>query len=343
LGIANFELRNEGTGLSSSGSQIRNSKIAIPNDLHPLIAIVGPTASGKSDLAISIAETFNGEIVNYDSVQVFRYLDIGTAKPALEERRRVPHHMIDIREPTDAFSAGDYQREARAVLSAIRDRGRVPVLVGGTGLYLRALVDGLFQGPSRSAYWRERLEAIAVEKGREYLHRLLMRLDPAAGQRIAARDKPKIIRALEVRLETGTPLTAHLQDQPRQPLAGYFVHMIGLDPPRAECYRRIDERVHRMFDAGLVDEVRQLLARGIPRDARPLGAIGYRHVLANLDTCNSWDDTIRIIQRDTRRYAKRQMTWFRKLRNVNWFGGLGTNEGIKEEVHRGIQLLLTRF
>ena len=319
-----------------------NSEVLIPNS-YPMIAIVGPTASGKSDLAISIAEAFNGEIVNYDSVQIFRYLDVGSAKPTPAERQRVPHHMIDIRDPTESFSAGDYQREARLVLEGIRERGRLPILVGGTGLYLRALTEGLFQGPSRSAFWRTRLESIAQRKGREYLHKLLGRLDPAAALRIAARDKPKVIRALEVRLETGKPLTAHLKRQPRQPLTGFHTHMLGLDPPRSECYRRIDERVLKMFEAGLVDEVRQLLERGIPPEARPLGAIGYRHVLSNLGTCNSWADTIRSIQRDTRRYAKRQMTWFRKLHNVHWFDGLGTNEGIKEEVHRGVQLLLTRF
>jgi tRNA dimethylallyltransferase len=171
---------------------------------------------------------------------------------------------------------------------------------------------------------------------------LLVRLDPVAAKRIAERDKPKIIRALEVRLTTGKPLSFHLEVEPRNPLEGFEVHTIGLDPPRAECYERIDKRVHEMFEAGLVEEVQELLRRGVPRDAKPFGAIGYRHILANSGTCNSWDDTIRIIQRDTRRYAKRQMTWFRRQPSVKWFGGSGDNEQTKREVHRYLQHLLPR-
>jgi tRNA dimethylallyltransferase len=311
--------------------------------MHPLIAVVGPTAAGKSELGLSIAESFNGEIVNYDSVQVFRGLDIGSAKPSREDRETIPHHMIDIREPADLFTAGDYQREARVVLEDIRGRGRIPVLVGGTGLYLRALTEGLFQGPVRSALWRGRLEMLAEVRGREYLHRLLQRLDPDTAQRIAARDKPKVIRAIEVRLETGKPLSEHLRAEPRRPLTGFEICTVGLDPPREECYRRIDARVVRMFDAGLVDEVRGLLARGVPRDAKPLGAIGYRHVLSNLDKNSPWGDTIRMIQRDTRHYAKRQLTWFRRQASTTWFGGTGENKAIKEGAHRRIQVFLGEF
>jgi len=289
-----------------------------------------------------VAESFGGEIVNYDSMQVYRWMDIGTAKPSVEERQRVPHHMIDIREPGELFTAGDYQREARAVLERIRSHGRIPVLVGGTGLYLRALVEGLFDGPARSLYWRSRLEILAVRKGREHLHRLLTRLDPVAAARIAPRDKPKIIRALEVRLETGKPLSEHLEIEPRQPLEGFTVHTIGLSPDRRESRERIDARVHAMFQAGLVEEVRKIVAMGIPRTVKPLGAIGYRHILANLDMCNEWDDTIRTIQRDTWHYAKRQTTWFRRLPNVTWFDGTGDNEQIKKQVHRWFQLLLPR-
>src|SRR5262249_5829057 len=253
--------------------------------MYPVVAIVGPTASGKSDLAMDLAGRFSGEIVNYDSVQIFRYLNIGTAKPTLEERQRVPHHMIDIREPQEVFTAGDYQREARQVLEEIRDRGKLPILVGGTGLYLRALTEGLFNGPSRSMYWRNRLEMLAERKGRAYLHRLLNRLDPEAAARIAGRDKPKIIRALEVRLETGRPPSEHLAENPRQPLTGFKVHFIGLNPARVELYRRMDERVYRMFERGLVEEIRQLLDSGIPSSAKPFEAIGYRHVIADLDSC----------------------------------------------------------
>jgi tRNA dimethylallyltransferase len=311
--------------------------------MHPLIVIVGPTASGKSDLALSLAEHFNGEIVNYDSIQIFRGFDIGSAKPPVEDRRRMPHHMIDVREPADLFTAGDYQREARNVLEEVRLRGRIPVLVGGTGLYLRALTEGLFAGPTRSEHLRERFGVIVEQRGVEYLHRILRRLDPAAAGRIASRDKPKIIRALEVRLETGKPLTEHLQVEPRRPLQGFTICTVGLNPAREECFRRIDARVERMFDDGLVDEVKGLLARGVPRSVKPFGALGYRHVLANLDNTRSWEDTIRVIQRDTRRYAKRQWTWFRRQTNTTWFDGPGNNKSIQEEVHRRVQLLAGEF
>jgi len=309
--------------------------------MHPLIAIVGPTASGKSELALFLAEHLSGEIVNYDSVQIFRHIDIGTAKPSLEDRRRVPHHMIDLREPTETYTAGDYQRDARQVLRKIRERGKVPILVGGTGLYLRALTEGLFNGPARSNYWRNRLEMIAERKGREHLHRLLGRLDPAAASRIAARDKPKIIRALEVRLETGEPLSKYLEERPRQPLDGFSIHFIGLNPTREELYGRINARVRQMFGAGLVQEVQQLLARGIPSSAKPFEAIGYRHVIADLDSCIREEETIRIIQRDTRHYAKRQMTWFRKQPDVTWFDGPGDSDEIKNKVYQFVKPFVT--
>jgi tRNA dimethylallyltransferase len=314
--------------------------------MHPLIVIVGPTASGKSDLAISLAQDFNGEIVNYDSVQIFRGFDIGSAKPSLAERQAVPHHMIDVRDPGDLFTAGDYSREGRAVLEDIRSRGRVPILAGGTGLYLRALTEGLFHGPARSESLRARLEALAEARGREHLHRLLLRLDGEAAARIAARDKPKVIRALEVRLETGKPLSKHLEEKPRHPLEGFRIGTVGLDPPREEYYQCIDQRVRLMFDAGLVDEVRGLLERGLARDAKPLGAIGYRHVLAkldNLDFAGSWEDTMQMIQRDTRRYAKRQLTWFRRDPQIQWFGGFGNNKAIKEQIRRWIKAFLSEF
>ena len=248
--------------------------------------------------------------------------------------------MVDIREPVEVFTAGDYQREARSVLGQIRERRNLPILVGGTGLYLRALTEGLFNGPARSLYWRNRLEMIAERKGLTHLHRLLARLDPAAAARIAERDRPKIIRALEVRLETGKALTEHLAREPRQPLTGFETIYIGLNPSRSELYRRIDDRVRHMFALGLVDEVRQLVANGIPRSAKAFEAIGYRHVLADLDSCIDMEETIRIIQRDTRRYAKRQITWFRNQPNVTWFNGPGDDEEIKNKVRQFVQPFL---
>jgi tRNA dimethylallyltransferase len=308
--------------------------------MHPVIAIVGPTASGKSDLAIFLAERFSGEIVNYDSVQIFRHLNIGTAKPTVEEQQRVPHHMIDIRELEDVFTAGDYEKEARRVLDELRIRQKVPILVGGTGLYLRALVEGLFEGPARSTFWRNRLEALAEQKGRPYLHRLLNRLDPAAASRIAQRDKPKLVRALEVRLETGKSLSQHLAEKPRRPLIGFQVHFVGLNPAREELYRRIEDRVVRMFENGLEQEVRTLLANGIPPSVKPFEAIGYRHVISDIDSCIPREETIRIIQRDTRHYAKRQMTWFRKQSDVRWFDGPGDSDEIKEKVYQFLAKLV---
>jgi tRNA dimethylallyltransferase len=309
--------------------------------MYPVIAIVGPTASGKSELALFLAESLSGEIVNYDSVQIFRYLDIGSAKPSSGELARVPHHMINIREPTEIYTAGDYQRDARRVLDEIKGRGKLPILVGGTGLYLRALTEGLFNGPKRSVYWRNRLEMLAERKGRGYVHRLLRRLDPVAAERIAMRDKPKIIRALEVRLETGKALSQHLQERPRQPLTGFEIHFVGLNPPRDELYRRIDDRVRQMLDGGLIEEVRGLLARGIPASAKPLEAIGYRHVITDLDSSSPRQERIRIIQRDTRRYAKRQMTWFRKQADITWFDGPGDIDEIKNKVYQFVKPFVT--
>ena len=282
-----------------------------------------------------IAESFRGEIVNYDSVQIFRHMNIGSAKPGLEERTRLPHHMIDIREPDELFTAGDYQREARAVLHDLRGRGRLPVLVGGTGLYLRALIEGLFAGPARSEHLRVRLDKLAETRGREYLHRLLYKLDRPAAERIMVRDTRKVIRALEVRMETGKPLSEHLRIEPRQPLEGFDVHLVGLNPPRTELVQRIHRRVERMFEQGFVAEVGKLAARGITSDAKPMGAIGYRHILESLSS--NPEGTIETIQRDTRRYAKRQMTWFRKLAGTVWFDGFGDSDEIKSRVHQHLQ------
>ena len=304
--------------------------------MYPAIAIAGPTASGKSDLALYLAEGFDGEIVNYDSLQIFRHLDIGTAKPSEDEQCRVPHHLIDILEPDEGFSAGEYQWRAREVLDDIRKRNKLPILVGGTGLYLRAVMEGLFDGPQRSTYWRDRMEVIAREKGREYLHSLLERLDPPTALRIAPRDLPKVIRALEVRLTTGRKLSSHLDRAPRRPIQGFAFSVVGLDPPRAALYERIEERVRRMWKVGLAEEVKRILESGVAPEANAFRAIGYRQVLEYIDGAIGLDEAIMLTGRETRRYAKRQLTWFKKQHSVTWFDGFGNEDDMKERIHRYI-------
>jgi tRNA dimethylallyltransferase len=299
---------------------------------YPVVVITGPTASGKTDLALCVSQAVEGEIVNFDSVQVFRRFDIGTAKPSKQERLCVPHHLFDILEPSQACNAGDYQRRARAVLGDIRNRGTVPILVGGTGLYLRAVMEGLFDGPSRSAYWRRRMEGIADSKGREHLHLLLARMDPSSAERIAPRDLPKVIRALEVRLSTGRSLSAHLHEKPRRPIAGFDFRIFGLAPPRSQLFVRIEERVRRMFAAGLVDEVRAILESGVSPRAHAFRAIGYPRVLEYIDGAISLDEAIMLTERDTRRYAKRQMTWFRKQPGVCWSVGFGDEKQVQNRI-----------
>jgi tRNA dimethylallyltransferase len=304
--------------------------------MYPAIAIAGPTASGKSDLALYLAERFDGEIVNYDSLQLFRHLDIGTAKPSEDEQCRVPHHLIDILEPDEAFSAGQYQLRAREVLDDIRKRNKLPILVGGTGLYLRAVIEGIFDGPQRSTYWRARMEVIARVKGREYLHSLLERLDPPSALRIARRDLPKVIRALEVRFTTGRNLSSHLDEEPRRPIQGFAFDIVGLDPPRDALYERIEERVRRMWEVGLVEEVKRILESGVVPGANAFRAIGYRQVLEYIDGAITLNEAIMLTGRETRRYAKRQLTWFKKQHSLTWFDGFGSEDNMKKRIHRYI-------
>ncbi len=300
---------------------------------YPVIAIVGPSAAGKSALGIELAERLKGEIVNYDSVQVYRGFDIGAGKVPPEERRGIPHHLIDIVEPGQVFTAGDYNREALRVLAALRERRKLPILVGGTGLYLRALLLGLFEGPPRSESLRARLRALAERRGREFLHRLLRRLDRATAERVGPRDMQKVIRALEVCLLSRQPFSA-LLSRGRKGLRGYRVFKIGLNPDRVQLYERINRRVDRMFAAGLLEETRGLLARldGCRGDAKNLGALGYREACAALRGEMSCEEAVRETQAATRRYAKRQMTWFRREADVTWFAGFGNDPEIQRRV-----------
>lgn len=286
--------------------------------LPPLIAIVGPTASGKSALALRIARARGGEIVSCDSLQVYRGLDIGSAKATLHERRDVRHHLIDVIGPGDPFSAAEYARLARAAIADITRRDRLPIVAGGTGLYLKALLEGLFDGPARDEKRRRRFESLADRFGDQRLHRLLERLDPAAAERIPPTDRVRIIRALEVYWATGRSLTEH-HSAGAKPLEGYRTLLLGLAPDRDTLRRVVEERTRAMLDAGLLDEVRALLDGGLSPRAHPLQAIGYREALAVLNGKASLEQAEPAIVTATMRFAKRQMTWFRHQAKVTWF------------------------
>ncbi len=292
-------------------------------NLHPLIAVVGPTASGKTALTLALAERFAAEIVNYDSVQIYRGFDIGSAKLPREERRGIPHHLLDVIDPQTVFTAGDYAREARAVLDRLRRAGKIAVLTGGSGFYLSALVRGLFAGPTRDASLRKRLERSAARKPAGYLSRLLTRLDPEAAARIHPNDTPKLIRAVEVSLRAGKPMSEQWLES-GESLAGYNLLTLGLSPPRELLYARIAARAAAMFAQGLLAEVEGLLASGIGRDARALGSLGYAQCLDCLDGKLSPAEAVEATAQATRRYAKRQLTWFRRREpETHWFEGFG--------------------
>jgi len=295
----------------------------LPDSLTPLPIVLGPTGAGKSDLALCIAEALPGEIVNYDSLQIYRGFDIGTAKTPVSARRGIPHHLIDIRDPTELFTAGDYSVLARRTLAEIAARGHTPVLVGGTGFYLRSLLEGLFSGPSRSSELRKRLE-LREERRRGSLHRILTRLDPLSAARIHPSDKNKLIRALEVRLLEGQPVS-ELLNRGRDPLAGFRPIKIGLNPPRELLYQRLDARSVQLFAQGLIEEVGELLHRGIPPDAKPFESIGYQQGLAVMQNRMTRADALASTQLETRRYAKRQLTWFRKESGVHWLPAFGND------------------
>lgn len=295
-----------------------------------LLAILGPTATGKSALAIALAERFHGEIVACDSTAVYRGFDIGTDKVSTEDQCGIPHHMVDVADPMEEYSAARYAREADRVIREITARGRLPVLVGGTGFYYRALTRGLFPGPGRDDRTRERLVHIAAARGPERLHRWLSRVDPESGARIQPRDLKRIVRALEVYCLTGRPLTRHFADT-RAPLADYAVTAIALTLPAERIAERVARRVHAQFARGIVDEVRLLLARGLPERAHPFTGLVYRQVLEYLHGVRSEEATRELIIRENRRYARRQLIWFRKEPNLQWIHGAGES---LETVHR---------
>lgn len=293
-----------------------------------LVAIVGPTASGKTALSLALAAEFGGEIVSCDSVAVYREFEIGTAKPSRQERARLPHHLIDIIDPLETMTAGDYARRARQVVAEIQQRGRMPIVVGGTGLYLRALLEGLFAGPERSEELRQRLRRRERERGSAYLHGVLRRMDAAAAEKIHENDAPKIIRAIEVCLASRQKMT-ELWKQGREPLRGFRIVRIGLDAEREALYARINARAAAMFERGLVEETARL--REKYAGAWALSSLGYRQAGQLLEGAMDRAEAVRAAQQAHRNYAKRQMTWFRREPEVRWLRGFGDDLEIQRE------------
>lgn len=291
-----------------------------------LVAIIGPTGAGKSELALTLAEAFQGEIVNFDSIQVYRRLDIGSAKIPPSERRGIPHHMLDILEVTDELTAGAFARQARIVLRDISGKGGLPVLVGGTGFYLRALLQGLSPAPDRD----ETLRAKLAERPPGVLHRFLRRRDPASARRIHPNDGQKLIRAVEMIVLAGRP-ASEMQAAPRHGLEGYSVIRIGLAPERSALRSRLDKRTARMFKSGLLDETAALLQDGVPPHTKALQSLGYKQAVAYLAGRMTLQAAIEDCQVKTRQYAKRQMTWFRAEGNVFWLPGFGSDHEIQQQ------------
>lgn len=298
----------------------------------PLIAVVGPTASGKSELGIQLALRLNGEIINCDSVQVYEQINIATAKVPLAERKGIPHHLIDFVPPHINYTAGEWAREALQVIEQIESRNHVPILVGGTGFYLRALRQPLFPSPATDELLRKRLNEMRLSKGVEHLHKVLKRLDHEAARQLAPRDWPRVQRAIEVSLQTGRPYSAQKQIRPPSPANTSRLRIIALNPPRAELYERINGRTEAHFAAGLVDEVKQLLRAGVPADSNALGAHGYRRVVEYLRGERDLPGAIEQTKLDVRHYAKRQMTWFRREPGVEWFEGFGEEPELQRRI-----------
>ena len=302
--------------------------------MKPLVlAVLGPTATGKSALALAIAERRSGEIINCDATAVFRGFDIGTDKIAAADRRGIPHHLIDIAEPTDQYTAAQYARDAAAAIREIHGRGHLPILVGGTGFYFRALTRGLFPGPGRDAALRRRLESVAERRDVTFLHRLLRKIDPESALRIQPRDLKRLVRALEVFFLTGRPLTAHFAET-ASPIPDVDVLAVGLRLPREAISERVTRRVDAQFARGLLDEIRTLLARGIPQDARPFGGLVYRQAMEHLHGVRDEPSTRALIAQENRRYARRQLIWFRKEPNLSWLDGPGESATTIDAVHR---------
>ena len=308
------------------------------NERYPLVVIVGPTASGKSPLGIWLAERLNGEVLACDSAQVYRRFDIGTAKVPISERRGIAHHLVDLVEPGELFTAGDYRRRALEVLGELRLRGKLPIFTAGTGLYLRAVLEGLADAPTRSESLRARLKQAADTP--QYLHRLLVRLDRDAAGRIAPNDTQKVTRALEIRLLARKPV-ADVQKGGQTSLEGFEIVKVGLMPSRSALYHRIEKRVDSMVEAGWLLEVQTLLTAGLSPTSKPFEFIGYRELLGHVSGKASLEDATTAVKQATRRYAKRQITWFRKEQRVAWFEGFGDKPATQTDILSHIQSKLS--
>ena len=302
-----------------------------------LVVILGPTASGKTALSLALAQKFNGEILNCDSVAMVREFDVGTAKPSAAERALVPHHLFDAVDPTQYMTAGEYARQGRQVLQEVNQRSHLPIVVGGSGLYLRALLEGLCPGPQRSEELRERLRECAASRGSNHLHKILQRLDGAAAEKVHANDIPKLIRAIEVCLASRQKMS-HLWQKGRDPLRGFRIVRLGLDPNRAALYDRINQRARRMFDTGLVKETQHLLQK-YGTTARPLTSLGYKQAVQLLRGELTQEQAIQAAQQAHRNFAKRQMTWFRREPEVTWLRGFGDDPQIQQEALRCVAVL----
>ena len=302
-----------------------------------LVVILGPTGSGKTALSMALAQRFHGEIVSCDSVAVYRGLEIGSAKPSASDRALVAHHLLDVVTPAGYYTAGDYARDARAAIAGIAERNKLPIVTGGTGLYLRALLQGLFPGPQRSVILRERLLRKSQSRGPLYLHRILQRLDPLSAGRIHQNDVPKVIRAIEVCLAAAQPMSEAIAEHAtagRAALTGYRVVRIGLDPQRALLYGRINSRARAMFAQGLMEETRALLAAYGPTPA--LDALGYRQAVQYLDGAITMEQAVAAASQGHRNYAKRQLTWFRREPEVCWLQGFGDEPGVRAQAESRI-------
>lgn len=283
-----------------------------------LVVIVGPTAVGKTKISVQLAEKFGGEIVSADSRQVYRFMDIGTAKPSPDDMRRIPHHMIDVVNPDEEYTAADYRRDAHAAIKSIFLKGKIPIMVGGSGLYIRAVIDGIFPGPGSDRKIREKLEKEVEMSGLPSLYDRLCKVDPVASSRIHPNDKRRIIRALEIYEVTGKPISS-LQEEGKKKEAGYSTVMIGLNRPRKELYRRIEERVEEIFQQGFVEEVKTLLDKGYEESLISMEALGYREVIKFLKSEISLELAKKKVKQNTCHYARRQLIWFRKDKRITWF------------------------